>query len=151
MARNLNFCFTKIKSLSSPEHTLPENHGRPFSNSSPSLLIKNFNSLYDSFNAASDRHSTSESDTESPSATPDFATAFASQRFFFSSPAAPTPSSTRRPPPSPPHHPPPPHSTSTKTTPYPATASPSPPTRPTPSSTSAGPCRKWWRRVKSTT
>ncbi|KAL2238857.1 transcription repressor OFP16 [Sesamum indicum] len=86
MARNLNSCFTKIKSLSSPEHTVPENHGRPFSNPSPSLLIKNFNSLYDSFNAASDHHSTSESDTESPATTPDFATAFASQRFFFSSP-----------------------------------------------------------------
>ncbi|KAK4418408.1 Transcription repressor OFP11 [Sesamum alatum] len=88
MARNLNLCFTKIRSLSSPEHTLPENHGRRFSNPSPSLLIKNFNSLYDSFNAAAsdDHHSTSESDTESSSATPDFATAFASQRFFFSSP-----------------------------------------------------------------
>ncbi|KAI3449653.1 hypothetical protein Pfo_006318 [Paulownia fortunei] len=84
MARNLNFCFTKIKSLSSPEHTFPENHSRP----SPSLLIKNFNSLYENFHpaaATSDHHSTSESETDSAS-TPDFATVFASQRFFFSSP-----------------------------------------------------------------
>ncbi|PIN09015.1 hypothetical protein CDL12_18408 [Handroanthus impetiginosus] len=91
MARNLNFCFTKTKSLSSPEHTtLSQNHSRPFSDPTPSLLIKNFNSLYENFNSAAaagaeDDGSTSESETDS-AATPDFASAFASQRFFFSSP-----------------------------------------------------------------
>lgn len=77
MARNLNFCFTKIKSLSSPEHTLPENHSRPLS----SILFKNYNSLYENFNTAAD----SASDSDSASA-PDIATVFASRRFFFSSP-----------------------------------------------------------------
>lgn len=85
MARNLNSCFTKIKS---PEHNLQQNHSRPFSNPSPSLLmIKNFNFLYENFNAAtaSDDHSPSDSDTESNDI-PDFTTVFASRRFFFSSP-----------------------------------------------------------------
>lgn len=68
MSRNLNFCFTKIKS---PDHRLPENHTDP-----SSLLFKNFNSLYEDFTAAS-----SDDDDD-----PDIATVFASRRFFFSSP-----------------------------------------------------------------
>ncbi|KAK6164660.1 hypothetical protein DH2020_001524 [Rehmannia glutinosa] len=87
MAKNLNFCFTKIKSPPSPEHTLPVNHSRPFSNPSPSLLIKNFNSLYENLNSAAAAASDSDTDGDGDSAaTPDFATAFASQRFFFASP-----------------------------------------------------------------
>ncbi|KAL6516083.1 hypothetical protein OROGR_019388 [Orobanche gracilis] len=91
MARTLSFCFTTIEFPSSPENTLPENHSRPFSNHSPSLLIKNFNSLYeDSASAASaadpDHISTSESEIDTDGGTPEFSTAVASQRFFFSSP-----------------------------------------------------------------
>ncbi|XP_057800894.1 transcription repressor OFP11-like [Salvia miltiorrhiza] len=66
MSRNLNLCFTKMKS---PEPSLPENH------SSSSHLFKNFNSLYENMDASS-----------SSSSTPDIATVFASRRFFFSSP-----------------------------------------------------------------
>ncbi|KAL6292002.1 hypothetical protein ACE6H2_000144 [Prunus campanulata] len=65
-----------------------------------SLLIKNFNTLYDfnlinssssksltpsSFSSADEVH-TSSSDSDSDLSPPDFATIFASQRFFFSSP-----------------------------------------------------------------
>ncbi|KAL2510692.1 Transcription repressor OFP12 [Abeliophyllum distichum] len=95
MPRNLNFCFTKFKSLPETETSLQENYRHPFCNpADASLLIKNFNSLYDftiDYSAAaaamSDHHSLcdSESETETPN-TADFATAFASQRFFFSSP-----------------------------------------------------------------
>ncbi|KAH6826075.1 hypothetical protein C2S53_001512 [Perilla frutescens var. hirtella] len=78
MSRNLNFCFTKIKS---PEHSLPENHSRPFS------IFKNFNSLYENFNAASDHRSSSSSSSDDDNdSAPDIATLFASRRFFFSSP-----------------------------------------------------------------
>ncbi|EYU46568.1 hypothetical protein ABFS82_04G030100 [Erythranthe guttata] len=89
MARNLNFCFTKIKSLQSPEHNLQENHSHPFPNPSPSLLIKNFNSLYENFNAAASENQSPPPDsgaTTDSAAMPDFTTAFASRRFFFSSP-----------------------------------------------------------------
>ncbi|XP_073284682.1 transcription repressor OFP16-like [Primulina huaijiensis] len=68
MPRNLNRCLTTVKSLSSADPPLEINPRRLFST--------NFNSLYDS---------TADSDSETTS-TPDFATAFASQRFFFSSP-----------------------------------------------------------------
>ncbi|CAA2994047.1 transcription repressor OFP12-like [Olea europaea var. sylvestris] len=99
MPKNLNFCFTRFKSLPS----LQENHRRPFCNpAAASLLIKNFNSLYDctidcsaaaatSASVASSTTSVhrslsdSESETETTN-TADLATAFASQRFFFSSP-----------------------------------------------------------------
>ncbi|KAL8530601.1 hypothetical protein ACS0TY_007580 [Phlomoides rotata] len=83
MARNLNFCFTKFKSQSSPEHSLPETGSHPFSDPTPSPLIKNFNSLYENFNAATSDHHRSSSDS---GLTPDIATVFASRRFFFSSP-----------------------------------------------------------------
>ncbi|KAK4482279.1 hypothetical protein RD792_009431 [Penstemon davidsonii] len=72
MPRNLNLCFIKIKYpvFTTDPPPLPQNnHSR--------LLFNNFNSLYD-VNAA-----TSDSDSDTP---PDFATAFASNRFFFSSP-----------------------------------------------------------------
>ena len=62
MSRNLNLCFTKIKSPPPP----PENQNPP------SHLFKNFNSLYESIPI--------------PVPGPDLATAFASRRFFFSSP-----------------------------------------------------------------
>ncbi|KAL3827965.1 hypothetical protein ACJIZ3_016767 [Penstemon smallii] len=71
MPRNLNLCFLKIKyplPFTTDPPPLPQNinHSR--------LLFNNFNSLY---------AATSDSDSDT---TPDFATAFASNRFFFSSP-----------------------------------------------------------------
>lgn len=107
--RNLNRCFTKIKASASPQSSIQGDHSRSFPKS---LLLKNFNSLYDfSFDCTThsksfpdptsptpttttttdvyveDFFSSSESDDENTTATtPDFATVFASQRFFFSSP-----------------------------------------------------------------
>lgn len=100
MPKNLNFCFTKFRSLqSSDEKSLQENHRRPFCNPvAASLLIKNFNSLYDytidcsaaataASSTTSDYHSLSDSVSETETTKiADFASAFASQRFFFSSP-----------------------------------------------------------------
>ncbi|PQP94307.1 transcription repressor OFP12 [Prunus yedoensis var. nudiflora] len=104
LGRNLNLCFTKITrplTLHSPDN----DHSRPLpttaadaatattSTSSTSLMIKNFNSLYDdqymfdsttTSKSLSSSVSSSETDTDAPAA--DFATAFASRRFFFSSP-----------------------------------------------------------------
>ncbi|CAL9023724.1 unnamed protein product [Prunus brigantina] len=106
LGRNLNLCFTKITrplTLHSPDN----DHSRPLptaaaadaatattSTSSTSLMIKNFNSLYDdrymfdstttSKSLSSSFVSSSEAETDAPAA--DFATAFASRRFFFSSP-----------------------------------------------------------------
>ncbi|XP_021805733.1 transcription repressor OFP12-like [Prunus avium] len=104
LGRNLNLCFTKITrplTLQSPDN----DHSRPLpttaadgatattSTSSTSLMIKNFNSLYDdqymfdsttTSKSLSSSVSSSETDTDAPAA--DFATAFASRRFFFSSP-----------------------------------------------------------------
>ncbi|CAI9785673.1 unnamed protein product [Fraxinus pennsylvanica] len=103
MPKNRKFCFTKFKSLqSSDEKSLQENHRRPFCNPvAASLLIKNFNSLYDYTNdcsaattaasvassTTSDYHYLSDSVSETVTTKiADFASAFASQRFFFSSP-----------------------------------------------------------------
>ncbi|XP_022899226.1 transcription repressor OFP12-like [Olea europaea var. sylvestris] len=103
MPKNLNFCFTKFKSLqSSDEKSLQENYRRPFCNPvAASLPIKNFNSLYENnidcsatttaasvtSSTTSDYHSLSDRESEYETTnTADFATAFASQRFFFSSP-----------------------------------------------------------------
>ncbi|XP_021907641.1 transcription repressor OFP12-like [Carica papaya] len=98
IVKNLNLCFTKTKwplnLQSSPTQPNPDDQGRPFRSSATnsSTLIKTFNSVYD-YNAGLDlRYDVvrtnnynfppePESDTE-----PDFATVFASQRFFFASP-----------------------------------------------------------------
>ncbi|XP_054804300.1 transcription repressor OFP12-like isoform X2 [Prosopis cineraria] len=80
----LNLCFSKMMRPFSPESppnstslnsgSSPDDH--PSSSSSSSILVKNFNSLYD--------HTF---DPYEPEAEPaDLATAFASERFFFSSP-----------------------------------------------------------------
>ncbi|KAL6271619.1 hypothetical protein ACE6H2_028530 [Prunus campanulata] len=104
LGRNLNLCFTKITRPLTLHY--PDNdHSRPLptaaadattattSTSSTSLMIKNFNSLYDdqymfdsttTSKSLSSSVSSSETDTDAPAA--DFATAFASRRFFFSSP-----------------------------------------------------------------
>ncbi|KAJ9188114.1 hypothetical protein P3X46_003506 [Hevea brasiliensis] len=87
LGRNLHLCFTKIKRQLEPQSpsTLlaPHDHSHP-------LVINNFNSLFDyTFVSASKSptpSSSSSSVASSSSSEPDFATIFASQRFFFSSP-----------------------------------------------------------------
>ncbi|KAA8550848.1 hypothetical protein F0562_002532 [Nyssa sinensis] len=102
LGRNLHLCFTKIKRTasaeSSPTPLSTEDHSRPlpnFTNPTTSILIKNFNSIYDqTFDSISQSKSLSLSSSDDPSSSesdseatiPDFATVFASQRFFFSSP-----------------------------------------------------------------
>ncbi|XP_050266309.1 transcription repressor OFP12-like [Quercus robur] len=96
--KNLNLCFTKIKwplapqSSSSPRDD-HDHHNHTFPSTSSSTLVKNFNSLYDTttFDSTSKSlsHSSSSLSTNtntSSSSEPDYAAAFASQRFFFSSP-----------------------------------------------------------------
>ncbi|KAL3517589.1 hypothetical protein ACH5RR_020178 [Cinchona calisaya] len=101
LGRNLNRCFTKIKAPASPLSSTEGDHSRSLSNSAASILIKNFNSLYD-FTIDCTSHSksfpqptttsddednlSSSASSEDTATTPDFATAFASQRFFFSTP-----------------------------------------------------------------
>ncbi|CAI9761418.1 unnamed protein product [Fraxinus pennsylvanica] len=68
MPKNLNLCFTEIKSLSSSQPSLQR-------------LTLDCAAASSSF----DHHSLSDSEADA-NTTPDFATAFASQRFFFSSP-----------------------------------------------------------------
>lgn len=102
LGRNLHMCFTKIKRPSSPPSMNPDDHNHPFpstatTTTTSSILIKNFNSLYDYNNSTTfDPTSKSLILTQSSSSTlsyepdsdsePDFATVVASQRFFFTSP-----------------------------------------------------------------
>ncbi|KAM1042023.1 hypothetical protein FF1_031179 [Malus domestica] len=105
LGRNLNLCFTKIR-RPPMSTTLDDNdHSRPLPTSTATAtaststsMIKNFNSLYDDKSTLFDSTTTTSkslsssllstpddySDTDAPA--PDFATAFASRRFFFSSP-----------------------------------------------------------------
>ncbi|KAL5792902.1 hypothetical protein ACOSP7_001496 [Xanthoceras sorbifolium] len=92
LGRNLHMCFTKIKPPLSPLSMNPDDdsHPCPSSSSTSSILIKNFNSLYDYSNTTLTRSSSSttlsyEPDSDSE---PDFATVVASQRFFFTSPGS---------------------------------------------------------------
>ncbi|KAL5702279.1 hypothetical protein ACHQM5_027514 [Ranunculus cassubicifolius] len=106
LSKNLHLCFTAIKkpilATSDSSSQVPLSEDDQFRSSSTATnttatscsgLVKNFNSLYDhtpessaskSISRTSDDFSTSDSDTESTE--PDFATIFASQRFFISSP-----------------------------------------------------------------
>ncbi|KAL2508857.1 Transcription repressor OFP12 [Forsythia ovata] len=92
-------CFSKFKclptlTLSPPPTDEEENENIPAVHSNnPSPLIKNFNSLYDSNSGSISKSLTSStddffssSDDSDADSVPDFATVFASQRFFFSSP-----------------------------------------------------------------
>ncbi|XVF21752.1 hypothetical protein REPUB_Repub12eG0117100 [Reevesia pubescens] len=101
LGKNLNLCFTKIKfpltSRSSSSLLTPDDNSRPFTSAATasSLLFKNYNSLYDNtFDSASKSltHSSSLSSEPDPKpdsdSEPDFATVFASQRFFFTSPGS---------------------------------------------------------------
>ncbi|KAJ7977373.1 transcription repressor OFP12-like [Quillaja saponaria] len=99
--RNLSLCFSKIKQASAVADNSPPlsptaistpdeyNHHRPLpttATSSPSIFIKNFNSLYDNTFDYSSSSSLSTVANEPEPEPADFATAFSSQRFFFSSP-----------------------------------------------------------------
>ncbi|XP_027096633.1 transcription repressor OFP12-like [Coffea eugenioides] len=101
LGRNINLCFTNITAPSSPQSSIQAEHSRSLSSSAASVLIKNFNSLYDftfdcttyskSFPHPTSATTTSDDDLSSSesyttSSTPDFSTVFASQRFFCSSP-----------------------------------------------------------------
>ncbi|EXB39392.1 hypothetical protein L484_025089 [Morus notabilis] len=94
---NLNLCFTKIKlplmfsqsppiRSTTPTPQTPEDQSRPLPSSS--LIIRNFNSLYEEAKLDKEDYTTSDEDNSSSSASAaaDFATAFASRRFFFSTP-----------------------------------------------------------------
>ncbi|XP_065864350.1 transcription repressor OFP16-like [Euphorbia lathyris] len=72
MGRNLHMCFTKIKESESPN--------------SPIDNFKNYNSLYDYTFDSTSKSPPPPRRLSSSSSEPDFATVFASQRFFFSSP-----------------------------------------------------------------
>ncbi|XWS46839.1 hypothetical protein CRYUN_Cryun14cG0102700 [Craigia yunnanensis] len=101
LGKNLNLCFSKIKfpstSQSSSPLLTPDDNSRPFTSSAAtasSLLFKNYNSLCDNtFDYSTSRsltHSSSLSSEPQPESDsePDFATVFASQRFFFTSPGS---------------------------------------------------------------
>ncbi|KAJ6730786.1 TRANSCRIPTION REPRESSOR OFP7-RELATED [Salix viminalis] len=80
VGRNLNLCFiAKIKRpLPSDHHQSPSNVTAPDDHSHP-FLFRNYNYLYDPATHESSSSSSSE---------PDFASIYASQRFFFSSPGS---------------------------------------------------------------
>ncbi|KAJ9696171.1 hypothetical protein PVL29_008424 [Vitis rotundifolia] len=95
LGKNLHLCFSRIKRPEFPM-SQPDDHSRPLPTAT-AALIKNFNSIYDLTATTSKSHSgsvddddrSSDSDCDSDfeaTATPDFATVYASQRFFFSSP-----------------------------------------------------------------
>ncbi|KAG5250585.1 transcription repressor OFP [Salix suchowensis] len=78
VGRNLNLCFiTKIKRPLPSDHQPPSNVTAPDDRSHP-FLFRNYNYLYDPAT-----HESSSSSSE-----PDFASIYASQRFFFSSPGS---------------------------------------------------------------
>ncbi|KDP21442.1 hypothetical protein JCGZ_21913 [Jatropha curcas] len=91
IGRNLHLCFTKIKRpLDSQSPSTPlssHDHSDP-------LIIKSYNSLYDdtldssAFKSPSSSSFSSASAAAVSSSEPDFATVYASQRFFFSSPGS---------------------------------------------------------------
>ncbi|OMO80742.1 hypothetical protein CCACVL1_12780 [Corchorus capsularis] len=103
--KNLHLCFsTKLKSDNESSILPPsptKQDDATSSRTTSTLLLKNFNSLYDMSSSASTSKSamtastttdaddlfvSSESDSDAESPPPDFATIYASQRFFFSSP-----------------------------------------------------------------
>ncbi|GAV57748.1 Ovate domain-containing protein [Cephalotus follicularis] len=79
LGRNLNLCFTKIKSPMAPKS--PHTSQPPDDSLPTSALINNYNSLYDHNNFI-------DSKAKSDSHEPDFASIYASGRFFFTSPGS---------------------------------------------------------------
>ncbi|KHG05101.1 hypothetical protein F383_30849 [Gossypium arboreum] len=103
LAKNLNLCFKKIRSPltsqpSSSSPLTPDDDSRPLTSSTAtasSPLFKNYNSLYDNtFDYSTSKsltHSSLSFDPDSypeSDSEPDFATVFASQRFFFTFPGS---------------------------------------------------------------
>ncbi|KAG6647608.1 transcription repressor OFP12-like [Carya illinoinensis] len=105
LGRNINLCFMKIKWPPSPQspssQTTDHDHHHdhtliPTTTSTSTRMIRNFNSLYDHTSDSSDSSlcATASSssyvepnqDEDTTATAADFASAFASQRFFFSSP-----------------------------------------------------------------
>ena len=94
--KNFHLCFTKLKSEHESSILPPSPTKQDDTTSSTTNFLKNFNSLYDLSSSASSSKSllTPSTDTDFMSSDfdfdakspPDFATIFASQRFFFSSP-----------------------------------------------------------------
>ncbi|XP_043697227.1 transcription repressor OFP12-like [Telopea speciosissima] len=91
LGKNLHLCFSKCKR---PEVTQsPRTSFAGSDHDTTSILVKNFNSLYDltsdstskSTSLSSDDFSSSDSE-DLETTVPDFATIYASERFFFSSP-----------------------------------------------------------------
>ena len=104
--KNVHLFFSKLKCLPTIQSTPPsdqnqDHHNHPSLSTSSSIIIKNFNSLYN-LTSSQTQHSTSltsstiteffssssddSDDTDHSPPPPDFATVFASQRFFFSTP-----------------------------------------------------------------
>ncbi|XP_041017574.1 transcription repressor OFP12-like [Juglans microcarpa x Juglans regia] len=104
LGRNINLCFMKIKwppspqspSSQTPDHDHHHDHTLiPTTTSTSTLMIRNFNSLYDhtsdsssplSATASSSSYVEPDPDDDTTATAADFASAFASHRFFFSSP-----------------------------------------------------------------
>ncbi|XP_061366974.1 transcription repressor OFP16-like [Gastrolobium bilobum] len=94
----LNLCFSNLMQPFTPEppptsptqHDIDHNRPSPPRTTSSSIMLKNFNTLYDYDHAIALQYPFSlQTTTFEPEPEPkpaDFATAFASQRFFFSSP-----------------------------------------------------------------
>ncbi|XP_042516972.1 transcription repressor OFP12 [Macadamia integrifolia] len=97
LGRNLHLCFSKCKrpeGTESPRTSSAGSYDESITNTT-SIMVKNFNSLYDptSYSTYKSASLTSEDfsslDSEDFETTiPDFASIFASQRFFFSSPGS---------------------------------------------------------------
>ncbi|XP_022769838.1 transcription repressor OFP12-like [Durio zibethinus] len=96
LGKNLNLCFTKMKfplTSQSSSSSSPDDNSRLLPSSTAtasSLLFKSYNSLYDSsfdYSTSNSFSSDPQPEPESQSE-PDFATVFASQRFFFTSPGS---------------------------------------------------------------
>ncbi|KAK7861194.1 transcription repressor OFP12 [Quercus suber] len=106
--KNVHLFFSKLKCLPTIQSTPPspsdqnqDHHNHPSLSTASSIIIKNFNSLYN-LTSSQTQHSTSltssttteffssssddSDDTDYSPPPPDFATVFASQRFFFSTP-----------------------------------------------------------------
>ncbi|KAB1214293.1 hypothetical protein CJ030_MR5G000436 [Morella rubra] len=91
-------CFSKLKCLptiqSSPLPNEDDDDYPSFTSTTGSIIVKNYNSLYDLTSDSTSKSLTvsatdffsSADDSDETDSPPDFATIFASQRFFFSSP-----------------------------------------------------------------
>ncbi|KAG6726771.1 hypothetical protein I3842_02G096200 [Carya illinoinensis] len=85
--KKFNSCFSKFKCL--PTIQSPPNKDpipSPISTTPCSIILKNFNTLYDPNSSDSTNFFSSSDDSDGADSPPDLTTIFASQRFFFPSP-----------------------------------------------------------------